>query len=123
MASRIPHHSVDGLTNFALNESFLSSAQLRPSVVSHAETLGYYPRSRTSSTATVKITIPSTGDLVTDIVELPKNTTTFKTSLDDVTYTFRTVEKYIAQNDGNGNFAGHVRVYEFSKENDILLKI
>ena len=96
---------INGLTaNFALNESFLSSAQLRPSVVSHAETLGYYPRSRTSSTATVQITIPSTGDLITDIVELPKNTTTFKTSLDDVTYTFRTAEKYIAQNDGNGNF-------------------
>ena len=33
---------VNGLiANFALNESFLPSAQLRSSIVSHAETLGY----------------------------------------------------------------------------------
>ena len=30
--------------NFALNESFLSTAQLRSSIVSHAETLGYIPQ-------------------------------------------------------------------------------
>ena len=29
------------IANFALNESFLNSAQLRSSVVSHAENLGY----------------------------------------------------------------------------------
>ena len=35
---------MNGLTaNFALNESFLNTAQLRSSVVSHAETLGYVP--------------------------------------------------------------------------------
>ncbi len=38
------------LANFTLNEAFLNTAQLRSSVVSHAETLGYTPRSKTSST-------------------------------------------------------------------------
>ena len=32
------------IANFALNESFLTTAQLRSSVVSHAESLGYTPR-------------------------------------------------------------------------------
>ena len=40
---------INGLTaNFALNESFLNTAQLRSSVVSHAETLGYDVRSMTA---------------------------------------------------------------------------
>lgn len=35
---------MNGLTaNMALNESFLNTAQLRSSVISHAETLGYIP--------------------------------------------------------------------------------
>jgi len=42
----------NGLTaNFATNEAFLNTAQLRSSVVSHAEALGYRPRSRTPSSS------------------------------------------------------------------------
>ena len=38
---------VNGLiANMAINESFLSSSQLRSSAVSHAETLGYTPKSK-----------------------------------------------------------------------------
>ena len=49
---------INGLTaNMAINESFLSSAQLRSSVVSHAETLGYSPKSQASATAVVNITV------------------------------------------------------------------
>ncbi len=48
-------------TNFALNESFLVTAQLRPSVVSLAEGLGYVPDSKKSSVITVKLTIDATG--------------------------------------------------------------
>ena len=61
--------------NFALNESFLSTAQLRSSVLSHAETLGYRPRSITSAQATVNIsiTVPS-GDPTPSSVTLPSGT-------------------------------------------------
>src|SRR5210317_560491 len=46
----------NGLTaNFALNEAFLNTAQLRSSIVSHAETLGYTPRSITSATAYIDV--------------------------------------------------------------------
>ena len=86
----------NGLTsNFALNESFLNTAQLRSSIISHAEALGYVPRSYASALAklTLSITIAST-DRPTSI-ELPRNTK-FTTSLNDVSYTFRTREKYIA---------------------------
>lgn len=48
-------------TNFALNESFLVTAQLRPSVVSLAESLGYIPDSKKSSEITINFSINLVG--------------------------------------------------------------
>ena len=94
---------INGLiANFAINESFLSSAQLRSSVVSHAETVGYYPSSKTGASATVGITV-STSDTVTSSATLPKHTT-FTGTIGETTYTFRTLESFAATNDGSGNF-------------------
>jgi len=94
---------VNGLiANFALNESFLPSAQLRSSIVSHAETLGYYPKSKTASTAVVNLTA-ATSDTSTASASLPINST-FSVNIDDVTYTFQTLEAFTAVNDGSGNF-------------------
>jgi hypothetical protein len=47
--------------NFALNESFLVTAQLRPSVVSLAESLGYIPDSKKSAEATINFSINLLG--------------------------------------------------------------
>ena len=51
--------------NFYLNqvasESFLDSAQLRDSIVSHAKTLNYLPKSDTSAKAVVNIEVIPTG--------------------------------------------------------------
>ena len=43
--------------NMAMNEAFLDSALLRSSVVSHAKTLGYTPKSATAPVAYVNITL------------------------------------------------------------------
>lgn len=95
---------LNGLTaNLGVNESFLASSQLRSSVVSHAENLGYYPRSRTASSATVTLSL-STTDTTTSSVTLDKYST-FTGSSDDVSYTFQTLEDYTATNDGSGNFS------------------
>lgn len=94
---------INGLiANVGLNESFLGSAQLRSSVVSHAETLGYYPRSKTSAAAVVNLSL-TTGNTSVNTVTLPQYTT-FTSSIDDVSYTFMTLDAYIASNDGAGNF-------------------
>ena len=57
------------LANFALNESFLSTAQLRSSLVSLAGGLGYTVRSRTSACAI--ITLYVTNALVPASMTLP----------------------------------------------------
>ena len=94
---------INGLTaNFAINESFLNSAQLRSSVVSHAETVGYYPASKTGATATIGLKAITT-DTVTANSTLPAFTT-FTGTLGDTTFTFQTLEAHTAVNDGTGTF-------------------
>lgn len=94
---------INGLTaNFALNEAFLPTAQLRSSVVSHAETLGYEVRSRTTARATLGITVNLSG--VTGRpgqIQLPSGWQ-FTTSIDGTSYTFRTLETYFARDNGSG---------------------
>jgi len=95
---------INGLTaNMAVNESFLGSAQLRSSVVSHAENLGYYPRSKTTATANITVTA-ATSDTTTQSATLPAYST-FTGIIDSISYTFMTTEVYTATNDGSGNFS------------------
>lgn len=91
------------IANFALNESFLNTAQLRSSVVSHAEALGYNPRSITSATAYLNISVTITASGRPTSITLPKYTR-FNTSVDDVTYSFYTLEDYIATDNGSGYY-------------------
>ena len=81
--------------NFALNETFLDTSQLRSSVVSHAKLLGYTPRSIAPSTAVINVKMNY------DVTETPlwnhdgSNTalplsmprgTAFQTTIDGVNY-------------------------------------
>lgn len=89
------------IANMAVNESFLGSAQLRSSVVSHAETLGYFPKSQTAAQATVNVSVsvPSVSSLT-----LPAGTE-FTSDIDGVNYTFITTEDYNALSEsGTFNF-------------------
>ena len=85
------------VANFGVNESFLSSAQLRSSVVSHAENLGYYPKSKSGSSATITLSVSST-DTSTSSLTLPKFSG-FTADVDGTTFTFRTTEVHTAVND------------------------
>ena len=90
------------IANFALNESFLGTAQLRSSLVSLAEGIGYIPKSKTASRAVVNFSVnlsnlserPSTVSLAPGV--------RFESSIDDITYTFQTRETVTAADDGSG---------------------
>ena len=95
----------NGLTaNFALNESFLNTAQLRSSVVSHAQTLGYQPRSKTAALAQVNLSLNLAGvaNRPTQIT-LPSGRT-FTSAIAGTTYTFQTIRAHYATDDGNGTY-------------------
>ena len=107
---------INGLVaNMAINESFLGSAQLRSSVVSHAESLGYIPKSRTASSAILSLSVVNhpTGPAS---LSLPIGTE-FTSSLGSSVYTFTTQEQCTAQFD-NGNYV----FKNFSNDTDITVR-
>lgn len=97
------------IANFALNESYLPTAQLRSSVVSLSEGIGYVPDTDTAAQAKVRLTFNTTAAGREQTVSLPAYTQ-FTSNVDDVAYTFQTVESFTATDDGTG-------FYEF-KTND-----
>tara|TARA_B100000579_G_scaffold364595_1_gene323601 strand:- start:37 stop:1878 length:1842 start_codon:yes stop_codon:yes gene_type:complete len=92
------------LANFALNESFLNTAQLRSSIVSHAQTLGYAPRSATSAAAILNISVNLAGVAGRPATITLDEGRTFTSSIAGTTYTFRTLKDHFATDDGTGNY-------------------
>jgi len=96
----------NGLTaNFATNEAFLNTAQLRSSVVSHAEALGYRPRSRTPSSSSLTLYVNLSG-----VANRPSSITLnseweFNASNESETFKFITDKNYSAVDDGNGLYS------------------
>ena len=70
--------------NMALNEAYLDTATLRSSVVSHAKTLGYTPRSARAPVAYLDVTL-NNGSLSTATVS---KGTKFTTTVDGEQYSF-----------------------------------
>ena len=88
--------------NFALNESFLNTAQLRSSIISHAATLGYEPRSVTTSTTSVALSLNLAGvSGRPSVITLPAFTE-FTSKVGDNTFSFRTLIDFLATDDGTG---------------------
>jgi hypothetical protein len=94
---------VNALTaNFSLNEAFLSTAQLRSSVVSHATMLGYEIRSRSAAYALINLSVNLAGVANRPAkIEIPTGKQ-FTSSIDGTTYTFRSRESVYASDDGTG---------------------
>tara|TARA_Y100001937_G_scaffold35431_1_gene50911 strand:+ start:675 stop:2636 length:1962 start_codon:yes stop_codon:yes gene_type:complete len=77
--------------NMASNESFLDTASLRSSVVSHAKTLGYTPSSPRAPKAVLNVELNNFGGLSSATIPVGF---VFTTSLDDVTYQFVTTSEH-----------------------------
>lgn len=86
--------------NYALNESFIATAQLRSSLVSLSEGIGYIPDSKKSAISKVKLNVNLSGES-----NLPAKLTiasgfTFNSIIDGVTYKFQTTAPLSATNNG-----------------------
>jgi|TARA_B100001093_G_scaffold520279_1_gene614199 hypothetical protein len=93
----------NGLTaNFALNESFLGTAQLRSSLVSLSEGIGYIPDSKTSSQAIIKMSVNLSGvSGRTATIQIPSGFK-FNSTVDTTEYVFQTLEDLTASDNGEG---------------------
>jgi hypothetical protein len=90
-------------TNFAVNEVFLQTAQIRNSVVAAAKQVGYIPRSVTGSVAEVNITV---NDVAVEegTLLLPKYTS-FQSNVAGTLFTFYTLDDALIYPNGNTNVA------------------
>lgn len=95
-------------TNMLFSESFLDSAQLRSSVLSHAKELNYLPRSARSAKATVTCSFTATGD--SQPYYIPKGST-FSTLVKDSSYVF-SVPETIKVDSVDTNFEVTMDIYE-----------
>ena len=82
------------------SESWLDSAQLRSSVISHAKSLNFLPRSATSSSLTANMVIPTDGTI--SVISIPIGTT-FSGRVGTGSYNFSTDETSIYTS-SNGTF-------------------
>lgn len=92
------------VASFALNESFLGTAQLRSSMVSLSEGIGYIPDSRNASQAIINLNITFTG------INRPQKITLdtgliFSSSVENKAYQFQTIEALEAVDNGSGFYS------------------
>jgi len=94
--------------NFALNETFLDTAQLRESVVSHAKLLGYTPRSTKPSTAFVDVEMVNPINVQDDdgnYLPLSMNRgTIFTTTINSVTHSLISDSVHSTTRDADGKY-------------------
>ena len=100
--------------NFALNETFLDTSQLRSSVVSHAKLLGYTPRSISPSTAVINMTMNYDATATplwnhdgtnTPLPLSMSRGTKFSTNIDGVTYPMFASDTTTINFDSGWNFS------------------
>jgi len=97
--------------NMVANESFLDTAILRDSVVSHAKMLNYTPYSYTAPVAIINVTI-ETGSSTPDSITIPKGYTFQSNVIDGTSYTFTTLKEYTVTKSGTAFYFENLEIYE-----------
>ena len=106
--------------NMTLGETFLDSAQLKNSIVSHAKELNYLPRSRRSAGALVSLRIASSQSSNSFVI--PRGTS-FLGRCGNVSYSYITNKAYIAARnatDSNVFTIDNVAIFEGRTINEVL---
>ena len=89
--------------NMVANESFLDTALLRDSVISHAKVLGYVPYSRKAPRATLNFTVV-TNSTTPATLTIPKGFSFLSDEIDGVSYNFVTLQETLVTK-SNTNFS------------------
>ena len=97
--------------NMVANESFLDTALLRDSVVSHAKTLGYVPYSKTSATAVIDLTV-ETNSTTIDTVTIPKGFVLLSNTIDNENYNFNVMADTTVTKSGTKYFFENLEIKE-----------
>jgi hypothetical protein len=99
--------------NMVANESFLDTAVLRDSVVSHAKTLGYTPYSTTAPRAIVNVTVES-GTTTPETLSIPRGFTFSSNLIDNLSYNFVVLDQQTVTKSNTAFYFENLNIYEGS---------
>jgi hypothetical protein len=97
--------------NMVANESFLDTALLRDSVVSHAKTLGYIPRSNSTAKATINFTVES-ATTTPGTLTLPKGYAFRSNLIDNRAYQFVVLDNQTVTKSNTQFIFENLEIYE-----------
>jgi len=97
--------------NMVANESFLDTAMLRDSVVSHAKTLGYIPYSTTAPTAIINFEIAS-GTSTPGTLTIPAGFAFLSNQIDNKSYNFVVLEDTTATKANTTYYFDRLNIHE-----------
>jgi len=97
--------------NMVANESFLDTALLRDSVISHAKVLGYVPYSYKSPRANINFTV-TTDSVVPATLTIPKGFTFLSDDIDGVSYNFVTLQETLVTKSNTNFYFLNLPIYE-----------
>jgi len=97
--------------NMVANESFMNTALLRDSVVSHAKTLGYVPHSMKAPIATINFLAQSVNSSVANLT-LPAGFSFLSNQIDNKVYNFVVLEDTLVTKANNSYYFENLDIYE-----------
>lgn len=104
--------------NMIANESFLDTALLRDSIVSHAKLLAYTPASKNAPIALVNISV-ETDNTNDQYLTLPRGTTFSSEIIGDYSYNFVTIQNHTVSKSNTKFLFENIELYE-GKINTLL---
>lgn len=97
--------------NMVANESFLDTALLRDSVVSHAKSLGYTPYSKSAAVATIDLEVKSPNSIPGSLT-IPKGYIFLSNQIDGVVYNFNVIDDVTVSKSNTSYFFENLGIYE-----------
>jgi hypothetical protein len=97
--------------NMVANESFLDTALLRNSVVSHAKSLGYTPYSTKSPVTSINLEVFSFNNN-TGTLTLPVGYNFLSNQIDGKSYSFTTLQEHVSTKSNGSYLFENLRLYE-----------
>ena len=97
--------------NMVANESFMDTALLRDSVVSHAKTLGYVPYSTKAPIATINFLVQSSNSSLANLT-LPAGFSFLSNQIDNKVYNFVVLEDTLVTKANNSYYFENLDIYE-----------
>ena len=97
--------------NMVANESFMDTALLRDSVVSHAKTLGYVPHSMKAPIATINFLAQSVNSSAANLT-LPAGFSFLSNQIDNKVYNFVVLEDTLVTKANNSYYFENLNIYE-----------